>query len=169
MNLDIEDIYSLYESNISEADAEVILETFNMLGIYYIIEGVLALVPAILGGVVLWKVWTAKTKPGIVWSIITLLFVNIIAGILMLCTKEQDYNPDYVPQNGPYGGYGGYYGNNPYNNQNNNQTNEPYNGGYYDYSNYNNYSNNPSDSNEDDSGMSYGTFTEDTDDNDGNN
>ncbi len=104
MNLDIEDIYSLYESNISEADAEVMLETFNVLGIYYIIEGVLALVPAILGGVVLWKVWTAKTNPGIGWSIITLLFVNLIAGILMLCTKEQDNNRDFVPQYGYYGG-----------------------------------------------------------------
>jgi len=76
-------------------------------------------------------------------GIITLLFGNMIAGILMLCISDQELMPknqQYNPYNNPYGSpygnpyngpYGGPYGspynqNGPYQNQGNQQQYNPY-------------------------------------------
>ena len=50
------------------------------------IVGCTAIFPLILGGIVLYKM--KKGPIGLGWKIVTLLFVNMIAGILLLIDKE---------------------------------------------------------------------------------
>lgn len=51
--------------------------------------------PIILGAIMLKKMKTAEKADdiGIGWKIVTLLFVNIIAGIILLVMKDADYAP----------------------------------------------------------------------------
>ena len=71
------------------------------------------------------KIKNAKTKKELLpTAIITLLFGNLVAGILMLCLKDQDLNPVTFSYTDPYGSpyrapnadpYGSPYGSTPYN------------------------------------------------------
>ena len=49
--------------------------------------------PIILGAIVLKKMKKAQCKAdfGIGWAIVTLLFVNLIAGIVLLVMKDEDF------------------------------------------------------------------------------
>lgn len=48
--------------------------------------GCVAIYPLILGAIVLSKMKEGHLSTG--WKIVTLLFVNLIAGILLLCDKD---------------------------------------------------------------------------------
>ncbi len=163
--IDINELYYFDGTQITGADAEYMVEYYHLIGSYFMGYAIYALILAILGGVVLWKVWTAKKKPGIGWSIITLLLVNLIAGILMLCSKEKDYNPNYIPENGYYNdNYGGPY-DSYYNRQNGpygNQQNDQYNGSGNEYQGT--YSSNNDRYDEEDPNYNYAQFREDVDD-----
>ena len=49
--------------------------------------------PVIIGAIVLSKLKkaTCKSDFGIGWGIVTLLFVNVIAGIILLIMKDEDF------------------------------------------------------------------------------
>ena len=164
LTVDINELYYYDGTKITGEDAEYMIEYYQLIGSYFVGYAISSLIPAILGGFVLWKVWTAKKKPGIGWSIVTLLLVNLSAGILMLCTKEKDYDPNYVPENGYYNGnYGGPY--NSYYNQNGpygNQQNDQYNGSGNEYQGTYSSSNDRYD--EEDPNNNYAQFREDADD-----
>ena len=53
----------------------------------------LLIYPIILGAIVLKKMKKAQCKAdfGIGWAIVTLLFVNLIAGIVLLVMKDEDF------------------------------------------------------------------------------
>ena len=50
------------------------------------ITGAAAILPLIFGAIALGKIKNNTMTTG--WKIVTLLFVNVIAGILLLCDKE---------------------------------------------------------------------------------
>lgn len=58
-------------------------KVFTIIGM---ITGAAAIFPLILGAIALSKMKKGKLTTG--WKIVVLLFVNLIAGILMLCDKD---------------------------------------------------------------------------------
>ncbi len=60
--------------------------------------GFYTILPLIFGFIALKKLNTATKKDDLtVWAILTLLFCNIIGGILMLCMKDEDLAPAAAP------------------------------------------------------------------------
>ena len=56
------------------------------------IVGFWMILPLIFGGITLSKMKTATSKSDLtVWAILTLLFCNMIGGILLLCCKDEDF------------------------------------------------------------------------------
>lgn len=53
----------------------------------------LMIYPVIVGAIVLSKLKKATSKAdfGIGWGIVTILFVNVIAGIILLVMKDEDF------------------------------------------------------------------------------
>ncbi len=151
---------------LGDAETETALQLLHVYGIYYILEAVLALVLAAVAAACLRRVWSAKKKPGIGWSIVTLLVVNFIAGIIMLCMSDKDYNPDFVPEHDPnMSNNNTYYG-----------TGTEYQGHYYAKSEDNNQHNqnnvpytNPPEQNKENQNDNYGFFNQDASDSDDNN
>ncbi len=58
------------------------------------IVGFWMILPLIFGGITLSKMKTATKKDDITtWAVLTLLFCNLLGGIFLLCTKDEDYAP----------------------------------------------------------------------------
>ena len=56
------------------------------------VVGFWTILPLIFGGIALKQMKTGKPSTGI--SICVLLFCNMVAGILLLCSKPEDYLPE---------------------------------------------------------------------------
>ncbi len=84
------------ESGNVVAEADVLT---MLVGVYALLIGLVGLVPAILGIIVYRKVSKAQSKVSLAWSIVTLILVNPISGILMLCMKDEDYRDKKISDN----------------------------------------------------------------------
>ena len=62
---------------------ETAIKVFIIIGM---IAGALAIFPIILGAIALKKMKEGPLSTG--WKVVVLLFVNMIAGILLLCQKD---------------------------------------------------------------------------------
>lgn len=60
-------------------------KVFIILGM---IAGAVAILPIIFGAIALSKMKKGQLTTG--WKVVVLLFVNVIAGILLLCMKDED-------------------------------------------------------------------------------
>jgi len=68
---------------------KTLAKVFTIIGA---ITGAIAIFPLIIGLISLKKMKNATCKADIkVWAIITLLFCNVLGGIFMLLTKDEDY------------------------------------------------------------------------------
>ena len=73
-------------------------------GVGYIIGGIIITIPGSLGLLVNKKVEEAYSKDSlIIWGVLSLLFINTISGILILCLPESEfYNARRKPQTSAY-------------------------------------------------------------------
>lgn len=68
---------------------KTLAKVFTIIGA---ITGAIAIVPLIVGLISLKKMKNATCKADIkVWAILNLLFCNVLGGIFMLLTKDEDY------------------------------------------------------------------------------
>lgn len=69
-------------------------KVFIILGMIF---GFYLIFPIIIGAITLKKLKTATKKDDVkTWGIISLIFCNIIGGILILCLKDSDFAPAEV-------------------------------------------------------------------------